>query len=226
MSLIDLKIIFLFRKYAVPLLLVTFLALSGCAFETQSHMMRSPVELHKNIVRNIMPASDLTSSHIEMIAENYRRQGDGVIEAQVFYNARSSSHGMHWASKKADYINKELSMKGVEHVVSDIVPVKDIASPRVLIRYQSYEARPPRECEGRIYEARMNDPDPNYRIGCTTANFFSQQIYQSRDLKDRTSDMGDQNADRASTAIDAYRQGLRNQTLEGDSTTDFTDDGG
>lgn len=201
------------------------LLLGACDFETKNSMMQSPVELHKNTVQEIYPVEEISGGYWHQLSENYKRTGEGGLQIRTAYNSGSERYNAYWARSKNEEIIRILRGFGIRDVRADILPVKDLSDPQILVRYTSYQAKAPKECTGHNYAANVSDPVPGYRIGCTTADLFSRQIYKTRDLVHRPAEMGDQDADRASTIIDSYRAGQRNTPLSGDSTTDFSDEG-
>ena len=192
--------------------------LSACEMATKNQTLSTPVHVQERVSQIVIPTHQINSHNVFDQAEAYKRNGVGVFEVRVTYNPSSTQNDSTWARQKANSIGRKLKKAGVDNVISDILPVKNLTTSQAIMRYKSYHAKAPDICSDKTMDSSRHDVNNDYLIGCTMSDLFAKQIYRSTDLLDQTPPVSSQNADRAAAELDFYRLGGRNEPLETEST--------
>lgn len=188
--------------------------LTGCQFDTPNRTAQTPMRIQERMVQDIRPTDSIDHAYLAVQADHYYRTGNGPVEIRVTYNPKSAEQNPHWAKSKLKFIRRHLEQSDVAEIDAGILPVKDLARSQTIIRYQSYQAKAPIECDGMADQLNAADPDPEYIIGCTHHSMFAKQLYRHTDLLDKDSADSPDSADRVSSPVDTYRSGARSQAFE------------
>lgn len=188
--------------------------LAGCQFDTPNRMTQTPMRIQERIVQDIRPTDSIGHAYLAAQAEHFYRTGNGPFEIRVTYDPNSAEENPHWAKSRLKFMKRHLNKADVVEIDAGILPVKDLARSQTIIRYQSYEAKAPIECDSVKNQLSASDPDPEYIIGCTHHSLFAKQIYRQTDLLDKDAPDRPDSADRVSSPVDTYRSGSRSQAFE------------
>lgn len=208
---------------AFALLAPSLLVLSACEsiVHEPSHISESRVQVEEETFFEDVSAAEMDEGYIAALSKHYSRHGDGDVGLTVTYDPRSKTSTAMTASNEIARIRDVFHKNGVDHVATNIMPVKGQGSDsRVLISYNSYNALAPEDCGLMPGLRDLNvDHDEEYKIGCTVETLFARQIARPKDLQGSESS-GTTGGRRASNIVESYRTGARNGSLEGESASD------
>lgn len=214
-------------KHIVPLFVVGVIggfALMGCEsiVHEPTHLSQNKIQVSEEKVFENLAVADLDDGAIAGLAKHYTRYGDGQMDISVTYDPKSSAHTAMWASGEAARITEAFRANGVSYVVANIIPVNgQDADARALISYRSYSAHPPEDCEVMPGLTHHNiDVDEDYKIGCSVNTLISKQIARPKDLRGRSDDALSSDGRRAGNVLDAYRAGIPNEALDGETASE------
>lgn len=158
-------------------------------------------------------------SRVDELAKHYSRHGDGVMEMSIAYNPKSSGQGAMRASQVAADLASHLRSHGVTTVKTDILPVKDLGTMKAIVSYDSYSARPPKDCTMMSgFEDRDHGDNMDYKMGCTVETVMARQIARPKDLLGREFENTYTDARGISNQVRSVRSGTKNAPLGGERT--------
>lgn len=203
-----------YRSFAA----LSLLALSACAPQnTPSMMNTSRVELvHQTAIEQI-PANKVDDVSLALIADDYRRYGNGPVNLAMVFDPKSKTYTAVSARNQLRSIEADLKKRGVSHVETRTMAVED-GEPALMISYESYQAQAPSDC------TMMPGSEDNqtgrdlgaYRFGCSTESLIARQIARPADLMGRGA-LDTADGRRQSNVVEEYRNygsGDANQPLE------------
>ncbi len=195
------------------------LSVSACSLPEPGRFSTNKVQLEEEKVVHEVMAADFDGDVVGALAHHYGKHGDGPVNLVVTYNPKSRSNSAMMASGKAADVTGMFRRAGVRDVRSKLLPVVSSAESKVIVSYIGYNALAPKDCELMSgIQGRTVDVDEDYKLGCSVDTLFARQISRPKDLLGQeTSSTSD--GRRAANQIDAYRTGVPNEPLEGESAS-------
>lgn len=213
------------KKSFLVLPLAIMLAGCGAVDMPERTITQSPLDVHERTFQDIRPTVNLSRQSAAAMADNYVRTGHGPLEIRVTYDPQSRHMTALQAKQELRRIERIFRQNGVDQINGDVLPIKDMESSQVLIRYQSHIAKAPAKCDRFASQTNQGDPDQGYILGCSFQDLYAKQIYKTRHVLNNydPKDTAD-SADRTSRAVDGYRTGQPNAGFISQQST--TGDGG
>lgn len=214
---------FLFRPSRLSYLaLVLTLSVGACSWYPDPYVTNKRVQVEEEKIAEEYAYGDLSEAALVGLAQHHNRYGDGPLTLTLAYNPKSKAHTARQASEKAAELSGILRREGVHNVETNILPVKDLPEPKVMISYLGYKALAPEDC-GLMPGLRSRQIEPeieeDYKLGCSVETYFARQISRPSDLLGQEIG-GNTDGRRSANQIEAYRAGVPNETLEGQSASD------
>lgn len=204
-------------------LIVLAMVLTGCNLHEPTKLSENRIQVEEDKFTDSVPVSEMNDVALAALAQHYSKHGDGPMELTVTYDPKAgSAGGAMRASDEAASLAKKLRLKGVRQLHSGILPVRDSGSDmNVLVAYNAYYAHAPKDCSVMSGLDNMEvEADKDYKLGCTMDTVFARQIARPKDLKGQGPSGANTDGRRLSIATDAYRDGIPNEALEGESATE------
>jgi pilus assembly protein CpaD len=210
-------------KIAVALtLFVSAVALSGCEMHSPTTLTEKKIQLEKTSFSEEVLVKDMDAAYIAAAARHHNRHGDGPVNMIIAYDPASTQNTAMKASHEASRLTDLFRKEGVSGVQANIIPVQNLGEDaKALISYVAYNALPPEDCETMPGYARSDkvEASPDYRLGCTMQTAMSKQVARPRDLAGGEGVTGITDGRRAANISAAYRAGIQNEALGGESAT-------
>lgn len=209
-----------FCLMAAPL----FAACSTAQFEP-SEASFDRVELSRGNFEKEIAMADMTPAYLESMAEDWQRHGDGAMLVTVLYDPHARVNGPINAGKQAARLAESLRARGVS-VETTTLPV--VGRGEVLSAFVSYPqttARAPESCgtmpglEGTGTNLGNTGQNDGYRVGCGIETILAKQISRPADLRGVDGLPGPSDGRRVYQKLGAYRAGVENKPLEGESAS-------
>ena len=181
--------------------------LAACAPQNTPSMMNTQrVELlHQTAIEQI-PAGKIDDAALAMLADDYRRYGNGPVDLAMVYDPSSKTYTAAAARNQLRRIEQDLTTRGVRQIRTRTVAV-DKGEPALMISYESYQAQAPSGCHTMpgIDDDRTTRDIAQYRFGCSTEQMLARQIARPADLMGRGGDNAPSDGRRAANVIEEYR---------------------
>ncbi len=188
------------------LVVAVSLTVSGCTQTTPSMMNENKPRLTEQTQIDQIPVKEVTEAHLSLLAENYRRYGEGPVELTVSFDPSSRTYTAMKAVNDLSRMAETLRVKGVSHVKTSTLPEKGV-DPALSIHYQTVSVSAPKDCSPMPgmdgYETNRSFQE-GYRFGCGIETQLARQIYRPADLKG-TGTMESSDGRRATAVSEAYR---------------------
>ncbi len=181
--------------------------LAGCAPQNTPSMMNTHrAELvHQKAIEQI-PAAKVDDVTLALLADDYRRYGNGPVDLAMIYDPSSKTYTAVSARNQLRKIESDLKSRGVAQIVTRTVAV-DKGDPALMVSYESYQAQGPTGCDDipGINDYQTTRDIAQYRFGCSTENMLARQIARPADLMGRGDDNAPSDGRRATNVIEEYR---------------------
>jgi type IV pilus biogenesis protein CpaD/CtpE len=210
-------IAFVFMGFAV------LIGLCGCDMYHETYMSPNRMQVEKGTFFEQISADQVNSAYLEEIARGYDKSGQGPLDVTVTYDPVSKTNTAMKASNKASGIARTLQQNGVADIDVSILPVHAQGGiSDVLLSYNAYEAKGPRDCENQMQGMTTTSVEatPDYRLGCTMGAVMAKQIARPKDLAGTPTKDPVTDGRRSSNIIERFRTGTPNKPLEGQAATD------
>ncbi len=210
----------------ITLTAVSLLAMAACApLSSPSMMNTNKVELvHQTAIEQI-PAGEVNDVTLSLLADDYRRYGNGPVELAMIYDPFSKKYTAMQARNQLREIEENLKVRGIRHVVTRTVAV-DKGEPALMVSYESYQAQAPSDCHMMpgLDDYQTTRDIATYRFGCSTESMLARQIARPADLMGRGADTAPADGRRAANVVEEsrnYSQSDANKELESFGSDDF-----
>lgn len=214
------------NKKIKSFVLLTCLAtplLTACGPQhTPSMMNTSPVELSRETLLDQIPLKHLNENSLTMLAEQYQRNGNGVLDLTMTYDPKAKDFTAMKALHELKHVRAALNKKGVIDITTQTMAVPG-GMPSLMVSYDVVKAQAPSDC------TPMPGLDNNetgrfigdYKFGCGVESLLAKQIARPTDLEGQDG-LGKRDARRDSVMIEGYSAGVPNPRLEGVERADLT----
>ncbi len=208
--------------YTILGLIVLCMVLTGCKVHEPTRLSENRIQVEEEKFSDTVSVSKLNAAAINGLARHYAKHGDGPFALTVTYDPKSRTGGAMHASDEAARISKELRSAGVRSVDASILPVNGQGGEmNAMVSYMSYNALAPKDCSTMGgYDGSKVEVDDDYRLGCTFDTVFAKQIARPKDLRGQANTDMTTDGRRSANTIEAYRTGIPNERLEGESATE------
>lgn len=210
------------RNVLMAALLCGAMALGACSFDTPTHVApTSRAEVYQDTMTVQDDTDKITSEVTQLIAGHYRSYGDGTANVSVVFDPHSATNTAKRASEAADRISRDLKKQGVHDIRATTIPVPDSGARSVTtIAYSTIEAKAPSDC-GEPLSMSFADIKlgKDYRLGCSVETYIAKQVARPKDLLGNDT-MDNPDGKRATNVTEAYRAGVPNPALKGESASE------
>lgn len=195
-------------------LLVSFL--TACAPQyTPSMMNTSSVELARESIVEQIPLASITPETMTYIAQQYQKNGNGILDLTMTYDPRSKDFTAMNAVHGLQAIEKTLKQNGVTQYETQTLAVPD-GKPSLMVSYDMIRAQAPSDCQP------MPGLDTNetgrfigdYKFGCGIETAIAKQIARPADLEGNAT-LDRRTARRDSVVIEGYSAGVPREPIVG-----------
>jgi type IV pilus biogenesis protein CpaD/CtpE len=190
--------------------------LSACAPQyTPTMMNTSRVELsHETMVEQI-PMAKISDTDLLVIAEQYRKNGNGPLDLTITYDPKSKDFTAMSALHDLKHIREVLKTKNITNISTQTLAAPE-GKPSLIVSYELVRAQAPSDC------TPMPGLDNNetgrfigdYKFGCATESLIAKQIARPSDLEGNAT-LGARSARRDAIVIEGYSAGVPREPLEG-----------
>ncbi len=212
------------KSFIVSVLSLALLGVCGCEdiVHEPTKLSEKKVRVQEEQVFEEIPVSDMHENAIAALSEHYKRSGAGSLDLSVTYDPHSPTATAMMASSEAARIAGLFRDNGLTVTGANIMPVKDLGSQmQALVSYSSFEALAPEDCEVMPGLKHTNiEPEEDYELGCSINTVFAKQIARPKDLADRSAEPGNADGRRATSVLEPYRAGVRNEPLGGETASE------
>lgn len=210
-------------KYNVTFALSLIVALGGLSACSRMYkegtLTQNRMQVAQEKYVREIPLGGAYQSEINEVSKHYSRHGDDVMVLTIAYNPAMQGQGAMRASQMAADISSQLRSNGITNVKTDVLPIKDLAVMTAMFSYDSYSAKPPKDCDMMSgFEDRDHGDNMDYEMGCTVETVMSRQISRPKDLLGRDFENTHNDARGISNQIDGLHTGERNEPLGGETT--------
>lgn len=181
--------------------------LTACAPQSTPSMMNtSRVEMVRQTAIEEIPATKVDDVALTLLADDYRRYGNGPMDLAMIYDPKSKIYTAMHARNQLREIEAGLKERGIRAVQTRTVSVEK-GQPSLLISYDSVKAQAPTDCHTMpgIDDYQTTRDIAQYRFGCSTESLLARQIARPSDLMGRAANNEPSDGRRASNVIDEYR---------------------
>lgn len=204
--------------------LAAMLLLSGCglAMRSPTHVTTDKAEVYRDQFVLDTSTISLQGRQIMEISRNYANTGDSPLSVTVTYDPHSLSNTAMKATQESQRLAGLFHKNGVRQIdVRGVVPVRDGGDqPRVLITYDTLNARPPSSCgEPMSMEFADLDLSEDYKLGCSIETYVSRQIARPKDLLGQD-DMENSDGRARVNGVEPYMTGAPNEELTGEKASE------
>jgi pilus assembly protein CpaD len=211
-----LDVVFVFMGIAV------LIGLCACDMHEPPYTSPNRMQVVEGDFFEKVPVSQASDAYLESIAVDYDRHGQGPVDVTVTYDPSSKTNTAMRAGNAASRIGNALHRNGVGNVNVSTMPVHAQGTVSdVLIAYNSYTAKGPKDCSDMAgINSRSIEASPDYKLGCSVDNAMVKQIARPKDLAGRTQEDQDTDGRRSTNIVEGYRTGAPNKPLEGETASD------
>jgi type IV pilus biogenesis protein CpaD/CtpE len=204
---------------------VAFALLAACAPQSTSTMMNtSPVELSRETVVEQIPMTQMNDASIFVLAEQYRKDGNGSLDLTMTYDPKSSDFTAMSALHDLKHIKVVLKTKNITDVLTQTLAVPD-GKPSLIVSYDTIRAQAPSDCmptpglESNETGRFIGD----YKFGCGVESLIAKQIARPSDLEGNAT-LATRSARRESLVVEGYSAGVPREPLNGVERSDLSAD--
>lgn len=186
---------------------LSVMTLAACSPQSTPSMMNiERVQLvHQTAIEQI-PAEDVDDVALALIADDYRRYGNGPMELAMVYDPRSKSYTAMKARNQLNDIEKRLNQHGIKQVNIRTMAVEQ-GQAALLVSYDSFQAQGPANCHtmpGVDHHQTTRDI-AEYRFGCSTESLLARQVARPTDLMGRGGTNAPADGRRAANVVEELR---------------------
>ncbi len=207
--------------YTILAIVAICMFLTACDLHEEATVSREKMRLQETAFSEKVSTATMDEAALVAVARRYEKHGEGPLSLTVSYDPQSRTATAMHATDEVARMATVLRKRGVRHVETSIMPVKNSGSNmQVLINYASFDALGPEGCDKMLngVDGRIDEFDEDYTLGCTKDTLFAKQIARPGDLGGRriapTTD-----GRRVANSTETYRTGVPNQPLEGESAS-------
>ncbi len=204
----------------IAVLLSVFIA-SACDLHEPGNFTEAKIQIQEERFSEQLPLAEANEAFLSGLAGHYDRYGDGPVYLSVTYDPKSKTSTAMAASTESARISQSLGKKGLNNVQAGIIPVQGQGEDaQLLVTYNGYTAQEP-DCKTMPgMDDTVSDTDEEYKLGCGVETMFARQVSRPKDLLGREQTEETTDGRRASNVPAAYRAGVRNERLEGESASE------
>lgn len=191
------------------------LALPACTMSTPSQLKTGQLQVMDAMQTRQLPAGAVDESQVNIVADDYMRNGKGPVRIVVPYRAGKPLEHVT-AERQGNLYKKAFGRRGVATLVS-YIPVQNAKdAERLVVAYESTQALPPPDCAhmtGSDGAGALSDVE-HYKMGCEMDNAMASMISHPDDLMG-VAGTPDDYSRREGPVTERYRSGTSNPPLNG-----------
>lgn len=191
------------------------MALSGCDMTTPTQLRTGQMQVGEAMRVRQLPAGRLDPDQVNVVADDYMRNGKGPVRIVAPYKAGSPLERVT-AERQGNLYKKAFARRGVA-VLVNYIPVHDGAdAENLVVSYAATQAAAPADCmrlTGSGGASTLSEVQ-RYRMGCELDTAMSAMIAHPEDLMG-VAGTPDDYARRQGAIVEHYRAGTSNPPLNG-----------
>lgn len=192
---------------------LTFL-LGACDNTTPSQLKTGDIRLQREMKTSVLYSAE--AGKIDMIADDFRQNGEGSIRAVMGYLAGNPLQEAE-VKRQGNAYKKAFANAGVENLQVEYVGVSEKArTGYAVFSYPAMVAHAPADCAPITgYDgADSRSVADGYAFGCESKTIISKMISRPADLLGRAG-MPDGDSRREGTIVEKYKSGTPNAKMQG-----------
>lgn len=196
-----------FNKSTLCLVSLSATLLTACAPQyTPSMMNTHRAELVRQTAIEQIPLSEIDDVTLTLLADDYRRYGNGPVDLAMVYDPTSKTYTAMKARNQLREIESGLKQRGVHSIQTRTVSVEK-GQAALMVSYESIQVQAPTDCHTMpgLEDYRTERDIAAYRFGCSTETMLARQIARPSDLMGRGADNTPSDGRRATNVIEEYR---------------------
>ena len=196
-------------------LLSATLMLGACDVTTPSQLKTGQMQVGEGVAVKHLPAGRLDEEQVNVVADDYIRNGKGAVRVVVPYMAGNPLERVT-AERQGNLYKKAFARRGVATVVNYISVHSGADAENLYVSYTSTQAYPPSDCmhmTGADGASTINEVR-HYQMGCEMDMAMSQMIVHPDDLMG-VAGTPDDYSRRQGAVVEHYRAGTTNAPLNG-----------
>jgi len=210
------------KKIAPCLSIVALLALGACDMTTQSRINVNKIGIEKTIRTVQLPSSNINEKVIIQLADGYLKNGNGNLNILIGYNETKKGDKVR-ANRQARLYRRLFEDQGIKQIDLETVPVDGSSIvAKTLVSYNSLKAIAPKGCTripGHVGAGTTEDME-TYSMGCETSSMMAKMVSHPASLLGGQTTAEDGDARRQGNVVENYKDGIRNEVLEGMSASE------
>ena len=203
------------KMTAVCSVAMATLLLAACDVTTPTQVKSAQMQVVDAMKTEEMAAGNPDPTRVNVVADDYLRNGRGIIRVVVPY-ANGSTAGKVLAARQGNAYKAAFAQRGVKVTDINLTAVPPEDTHAIVVSYMSTQARPPADC------AHMTGYDgggtiqqvEKYRLGCEMKTAMSQMIAHPDDLMGNAG-TPDDNSRRQGAVTEHWSSGKTNEPLSG-----------
>ena len=201
--------------------LMAMIVLSACSLHEPTRVTQNQIQAVKGHHEEMVDFRALDENARRHLAQDFEKFGNSPLDIMMTFNPSSRVTTASKARHDLNHLVADLQRHGARNIRADLMPVNDGTDyARVMISYASVSAAAPKDCPAlNGLDNREISVDDDYRFGCGRDTIFARQIAKPKHLLGNDNDSGLSEGRRAANTVEAYRTGVPNAALGGESST-------
>lgn len=214
-----------FKLCHTAFLMAFFFVLPACDLYEESWTTKERTSVSQERVYESFTTDEFSDTVIASLAHDYDRHGVTPMTISVTYDPTSRTYTALSASNDVARIAKKMRANGVNNAEIGVLPAESYAG-QIIVSYDAYTAKAPENCgsipglKSRGDIGQSIEEKEQYALGCTVETMMARQVSRPKDLMGQKQTETTVDGRRVVNAAEFYRDGVPNDTLEGESASD------